>query len=72
VHAAFENHDDIDYAVAQSQKPEYFKLSRFDRWWITMRAYFASNLHYHLLIVLPPVVVGLLYVWMPSSGPNSP
>jgi hypothetical protein len=56
----FENHAPIDYDVFKSQKPDYFRLSRFDRWRIGVRRYYHSAFRYHVLIVLPPLTIIIL------------
>lgn len=60
----FENHAPVDYAVFQTQKPDCFNLSRLRTYCIRLNAYYHTGFRYHLLIVLPPVFVVLLYIFL--------
>lgn len=60
----FENHSPIDYAIFQTQKPDYFKLSEQQTRSIRLSAYYQTSFRYHLIIVLPPVFVALLYYYL--------
>jgi hypothetical protein len=64
----FENHSPIDYAIFQTQKPDYFKLSRRKSFFIRVNAYYHATFRYHLLILLPPTVVAILYYFISSSN----
>ena len=56
----FENHDPIDYDIFQTQKPEYFYLSRLQICWRHIRYYAQVQFGYHLVIVVPPALVAFL------------
>jgi len=58
--AEFENHEPIDFELFQTQKPEYFKLSRFKIFSIKLRAYYHAQFRYHVLIIVPPLLIALL------------
>ena len=57
----FENHSPIDYDLFQTQKPDYFNLTWKKRIAIKFAVYYHTTFQYHLLIVVPPVAVGLLF-----------
>ncbi len=59
----YENHQPIDFDVFQTQKPDYFKLSRFRIFKIKARSYYHTNFRYHAMIVLPPLVLVFLCVF---------
>lgn len=56
----FENHLPIDYAIFQTQKPDYFKPPWHKTLAIRSNAYYNTTFRYHLLIVLPPLIIALL------------
>ncbi len=60
----FENHAPVDYAIFQTQKPDYFNLSWHRTLYIRLNAYYHTGFWYHLLIVLPPVIMALLYYFL--------
>ncbi len=57
-----ENHEPIDYDIFQTQKPEYFHLSRPHVWWRHLRYYAVVQFRYHLVIVLPPALI-VYFAW---------
>lgn len=60
----FENHTPIDYDIFQTQKPDYFKLPWRKVLAIRVGAYYHTTFRYHLLIVLPPAAVALLFYFL--------
>ena len=56
----YENHEPIDYDIFQTQKPEYFHLSRPHVWWRHVRYYAVVQFRYHLVIVLPPALIAYI------------
>lgn len=56
----YENHDAIDYDIFQTQKPEYFHLSRLQVWSRHLRYYGVVQFRYHLVIVIPPALIAYL------------
>lgn len=56
----YENHEAIDYDIFQTQKPEYFHLTRLRVWWRHIRYYAVVQLRYHLVIVVPPALIAYL------------
>ena len=68
--AVCENHEPIDFDLFQTQKPEYFKLSRFKTFVIKARSYYHSSFRYHAMIIIPPLLILILslYTWKLEKG----
>ena len=56
----YENHQYIDFLKFKTAKNDYFKLNFFEIRLINLRYYFNTQLLYHLLILLPPILIYLL------------
>lgn len=57
----YENHETIDYDVFKLQKTEYFELTKLDIVFIKFRYYFQVQFIYHVIILLPPLLVAILF-----------
>lgn len=56
-----ENHEPIDHNTFKANKAEYHELNGFDVLKIQMDYYLKTSLIYHVLIILPPIIIiGLL------------
>lgn len=56
-----ENHHPIDHATFKASKADYHELSKWDVLKIKTDYYFKTSFIYHVLIILPPlVIIGLL------------
>ena len=58
--AKHENHAPIDHELFKTTKAKYHELSWLDAFLIKMYYYFRTSFIYHLLIVLPPILIVLL------------
>lgn len=56
----YENHKYIDFQMFQTTKNDYFELSNFKIFRIYLKYYFSTQLLYHTLIILPPIIIYLL------------
>jgi len=54
----YENHSNLDFLLFKTQKPDYHGLSYIDVKKINLDYYFKVHLKYHLIIILPPVLIG--------------
>jgi len=55
--AKHENHDPIDHEIFKTSKAKYHKLNGFDVFLIKVKYYLNTAFIYHLLIILPPVII---------------
>ena len=53
----YENHKYIDFLMFQTTKNDYFKLNWFNIGIIKLRYYWSTQFLYHVLIVLPPILI---------------
>lgn len=53
----YENHKYIDFLLFQTTKNEYFKLNFLNILIIKLRYYWNTQFLYHLLIILPPILI---------------
>ena len=53
----YENHKYIDFLMFQTTKKGYFKLNPTNIIIIKLRYYFSTQLLYHILIILPPILI---------------
>lgn len=53
----YENHEPVDFSMFKITKPDYFSLNRFDILIINSRYYIKTMLLYHMIIVIPPVII---------------
>ncbi|GGI57369.1 SLATT domain-containing protein [Winogradskyella haliclonae] len=53
----YENHKYIDFLKFQTTKNDYFNLKWYDVLWIRLKYYCGTQLLYHILIVLPPILI---------------
>ena len=56
----YENHKHIDFLKFKTTKNDYFKLNTFEITIINLRYYCYSQLLYHLLIILPGIIIYLI------------
>lgn len=56
----YENHEAIDFEMFRTSKPEYFKLSNFNILTIKAQYYMKTKLLYHIMIVVPPIIIYLI------------
>ncbi|GEO02818.1 hypothetical protein AAE02nite_04820 [Adhaeribacter aerolatus] len=61
--AKHENHDPIDHQIFKTSKARYHKLNGFDVFIIKIKYYIYTAFIYHLLIILPPVIIAyMIYI----------
>ena len=53
----YENHKYIDFLMFQTTKNDYFKLNWLSILVIKLRYYWSTQLLYHVLIILPPILI---------------
>ncbi|WP_167596916.1 SLATT domain-containing protein [Leeuwenhoekiella sp. ZYFB001] len=53
----YENHKYIDFLVFQTTKNDYFKLNLLNFGIIRLRYYWSTQFLYHVLIILPPILI---------------
>lgn len=53
----YENHKYIDFLMFQTTKNDYFKLNWLNIGIIKLRYYWSTQFLYHILIVLPPILI---------------
>jgi len=53
----FDNHEHIDYSLFKTRNSKYFELSLFDVLWIRIYHYFRTQLFYHIMILVPPILI---------------
>lgn len=58
--AKHENHAPIDHEIFKTTKAKYHELTRFKVFLIKIEYYFKTSFIYHLLIILPPILIILL------------
>ncbi|MBT9187822.1 SLATT domain-containing protein [Zobellia russellii] len=56
----YENHKYIDFLMFQTTKNDYFKLNLLNILIIKLRYYWSTQFLYHVLIILPPILIYLL------------
>lgn len=52
-----ENHEPIDNDLFKSKSAKYFELKKWDVFKIKVDYYFKTSFSYHLIILLPPVII---------------
>ncbi|WP_289039092.1 SLATT domain-containing protein [uncultured Zobellia sp.] len=56
----YENHKYIDFLMFKTTKNDYFKLNLLNILIIKLRYYWSTQFLYHVLIILPPILIYLL------------
>lgn len=60
--AKYENHEDIDYLLAQTKSSEWFRRPWYWNFWIKVKSYFSVLFFYHFAITAPPAFFAFWWI----------
>ena len=66
----YENHEGIDFSIFKTQKSEYHKLNWIQVLGFRIKYYCSVYLRYHIIIILPPILMTLVLLTAKSPIPT--